>query len=387
MSVRFLHTADWQLGKAFASVDDESKRHRLQQERIEVVRRMAGLVRESEAAFVLVAGDLFDSPRVTNATVSAACAAIGALEVPVIVVPGNHDHGGPGSLWEQDFFVREQRALAPNLRVLLTPEPVILDRAVILPAPLLRRHESGDPTAWIRQSVIASLPDDLPRVVLAHGTVQGFGSVEEDGDGVPSVANWINLAGLPDDAIDYIALGDWHGTKQVAPKAWYSGTPEIDRFPKGEGNDPGNLLKVTASRSDMPQVEKIAVGRFAWEDLEFRFSDDLCLERLVSEVDERIGRSGDELLLRLVLDGSLGIGASAKLERVLESWGSRLLRLKLDSRVRVAPSDEEIAALTRRSEDPLISLVASELVDRARGEDEDAAVARLAMRELHSFLA
>src|SRR5690606_4354062 len=113
--------------------------------------------------------------------------------------------------------------------------------------------------------------DDLPRIVLAHGTVQGFGAAEEDEDGVPGVPNWIHLAGLPDDAIDYIALGDWHGTKQVAPKAWYSGTPEIDRFPKGEGNDPGNLLKVMVSRGGMPQVEKIAVGRFAWEEFEFRF--------------------------------------------------------------------------------------------------------------------
>src|SRR5690606_40533319 len=69
------------------------------------------------------------------------------------------------------------------------------------------RHESGDPTAWIRQAASdPSLPADRPRIVLAHGTIQGFGSTQEDEDEGPSVANWINLSGLPDGDIDYIAL-------------------------------------------------------------------------------------------------------------------------------------------------------------------------------------
>ncbi|WP_289460407.1 hypothetical protein, partial [Klebsiella pneumoniae] len=88
----------------------------------------------------------------TKATISSACAAIGSLRIPVFVIPGNHDHGGPDSLWEQEFFQREKQELAPNLHVLLTPKPVILDSAILFPAPLLRRHEPGDPTAWIRQS-------------------------------------------------------------------------------------------------------------------------------------------------------------------------------------------------------------------------------------------
>lgn len=388
METRFLHTADWQLGKPFASVGDEAKRHRLQQERIHAIQRMAPLVRESASAFVLVAGDLFDSPHVTKATVSAACSAIGSLKIPVIVIPGNHDHGGPGSLWEQAFFLREQQQLAPNLRVLLKPEPVVLDTAVIFPAPLLRRHESDNPAAWIRQAVLdPTLPADLPRLVLAHGTIQGFGSAQEEEDGGPALANWIDLSSLPADDIDYIALGDWHGAKQVGPKAWYSGTPEIDRFPKGEGHDPGNLLKVTVARGRPPRVEKISTGRFVWKEHRFRFTDDASLDLFSSQLDELVGRQVDEHLLLLTLEGSLGIAASGRLETILESWEARLLRLKLDSRVTIAPSEEEIAALTHRPDDPLIATVATELVARSHGETEDAAVARLALRELHAALA
>lgn len=174
----FRHTADWQLGKPFASVDNDSKRFRLQEQRIESIRGLSDRIAEAKAAFLVVAGDLFDSPHVTKSTVSAACSAIGLLKVPVLVIPGNHDHGGPGSIWEQEFFVWERQQLAPNLYLLLRPEPFVLDSAVIFPAPLLRRHEPGDPTSWIRQAVLdPSLPTEHPRVVLAHGTIQGFTSL------------------------------------------------------------------------------------------------------------------------------------------------------------------------------------------------------------------
>jgi DNA repair exonuclease SbcCD nuclease subunit len=387
MTTRFLHSADWQLGKPFATVGDEVKRHRLQVERVQVIRRMAGLVAERALDFVVVAGDLFDSPHVTKATVSAACEAMGLMRVPVLVIPGNHDHGGPGSIWEQAFFLREREQLAPNLRVLLRGEPVVLEKAVVFPAPLLRRHEAGNPVAWVREAVDdAAVPGDLPRIVVAHGTVQGFGGMEDDEEGGAGVANWIDLASLPEGAVDYVALGDWHGTKQVGPVAWYSGTPEIDRFPKGESNDPGNVLVVEAGRGRVPVVEKVATGRFVWKREAFRFSDDASVELFAGRLDEWIGERRDEHLLRLVLEGSLGIDAAGRLGRMLESWEARLARLKLEDRVMIAPSAEEIAQLTQRVEDPLIAAVAAALVGRCGGESEEAAVARLALRELYGRL-
>ena len=381
MAVTFIHTADWQLGKTFASIHEESKRNRIQQARFQTLRNLADQAAASSASFILVAGDLFDSSQATKATVSAACAAIGAMEIPVLVIPGNHDHAGPASIWEQEFFKREQLDLAPNLQVILKPEPLHLESAVIYPAPLLRRHDAGDPTAWIRSAV---MDHDLPRIVLAHGTVQGFGSSLDDEHNSSSVVNWIDLSRLPLDAIDYIALGDWHGTKQVGPKAWYCGTPEIDRFPKGDANDPGNFLKVTVTRGQAPIVEKVTSSRFLWKKIAFRFSEDASLAHFSTQMSETLGQRADEQLLSLALDGSLGIEASGNLEKILESWESRLLRLKLEHRVTIAPTDEEIIALTYRSDDPLIATVAGQLVSQIHGTGEDAAIARLALRELYS---
>ncbi|RYD26474.1 MAG: hypothetical protein EOP86_25890 [Verrucomicrobiaceae bacterium] len=222
----------------------------------------------------------------------------------------------------------------------------------------------------------------LPRIVLAHGTIQGFGVSWQDEEEDSGTVNWIDLSRFPHEEIDYVALGDWHGTKQVGPNAWYSGTPEIDRFPKGGGNTPGNLLSVTVSRRGVPVVETIPSGRFRWREFSFRFSDDASLELFARQLDELFGHQGDEHLLLLTLEGSLSLEASGSLETLLESWESRLLRLKLDHRVITAPSQEEITTLTRRAENPLIASVAAQLVADLDGDGGD--IARIALRELHT---
>jgi len=383
MAARFLHTADWQLGKPFAGVEDVQKRSILQQERIEVLKRIATAAQEHGAEFILVAGDVFDSSAATKATVSAACAAIRDMGRPVFIIPGNHDHGGPGSVWEQPFFLREQQSLAPNLRVLLKPEPVECESAILYPCPLLRRHESTDTTAWLRTLDIDA---DKPRVVLAHGSVQGFGTQDDDEEAGAGV-NQIDLDRLDDGRFDYIALGDWHGTKQVNPRAWYAGTPEPDRFPRGEGNDPGHALVVTAGRGELPAVNRLDTARIGWHQTAFHFDDDSALDRLEAELQKLSGNRARQDLLRLELSGSLGIEAASALESMIESWQARLVRLKLYDQTRIAPSPPELMALTERASDPLIARVARQLVEQQSGDSEEAAIARTALRVLYTQLA
>jgi DNA repair exonuclease SbcCD nuclease subunit len=384
--VHFIHTADWQIGKVFAGVEDEAKRTRLKDARIRVIERIGVVAAEHDAAFIVVAGDLFDSSTVPRSTVSAALSAIGALERPVYVIPGNHDHGGAGGIWEQDYFRREHAQLAPNLIVLTSQEPVHRDDAVLLPCPLLRRHEIDDPTAWLRN------PDDgwrafgeRPRIVLAHGGVHGFvtETTPDDDEVIGGAANRLDLARLPAAEIDYIALGDWHGTKEVGARAWYSGTPEPDRFAKGADYRAGQVLAVDAARGEVPAVREVPTGRIAWHRIEHRFTDDASLAALAEEVTARIGTRVDEDLVRMTLTGSLGFAARDELEQLLETWRNRLIRMKLDDATTTAPTDAEIDALTEHLGDPLIAQVAGALKDEAAGNGEPAEVARLALRELY----
>ena len=383
MTTTFLHTADWQIGKPFAGVEDSQKRALLQAARVQAIRRMGEEARARGAEFVVVAGDLFDSASATKATVSAACAAIGEMRVPVYVIPGNHDHGGAGSVWGQEFFDRERRELAPNLQVLLKPDPVELEKVVLFPCPLLRRHESNDLTAWLRGLDLAPYGEKV-RVVLAHGSAQRFDGMADEEEGDSHAVNLIDLERLGAANFDYIALGDWHGAKKMGEKAWYSGTPELDRFVKGEDHRPGNVLMVTAERGAVPLVEVVGTGQVGWHDVEMRFSEDADLERLEAEVGEKLGNRVQQDLLRVRLEGQLGIEATGRLEQVLEKWRARVIRMKLVNQTTIQPTADELSALTQRAGDPLVARVAQRLMEKLAAGGDEGAVARTALRELHA---
>ena len=382
MSITFLHTADWHVGKPFAGIQDPDKRAIVRQERLAAIRRLGETARERKAAFVLVAGDLFDSPRPTQAEVASFCAAVHSIGLPVLAIPGNHDHAGEGSVWHQGFFQNLAATQAPNLRVVLEAAPIQLEGATIFPCPLARRHEATDTTAWLRDPDVFAAHEG-PRVVLAHGSVQGFSGSDEDGNGYEP--NLIALERLPADHLDYIALGDWHGAKNVGTKAWYSGTPEPDRFSRGEAHLPGRVLLVTAARGALPQVEEISTARIGWHRHNFDFSEDASLEVLRGQIHNLIGNEAQRDLLELELNGSLGFAALNQLEQFVTELEARLLRIKLTNNVTVAPTDEELDQLANRDDAPLVARVARRLLETVQANGPDAAKARLALRELHAL--
>lgn len=389
--LRILHTADWQIGKPFGTVADEQKRFRLQQERIAAIGRIRDLVRLQQAQLVLVAGDLFDSPTPAAPAVLEVLEAIGEMEVPVLVIPGNHDHGGAGTVWHRDDFQRQQRQFAPNLQLLLERRPLLLEQAVVLPCPLLRNQDSNDPSQWLQELDWSRIPGDRPRIVLAHGGVHGFGGrdYEADEEAQAGANNLIDLGALPADQIDYIALGDWHNLKQVSEHAWYPGTPEPDRFDQGENNQRGQVLLVDLQRGAAPAVHPQPTGRLRWHNLAFRFSGDDDLDRFERQLEELTAGRVARDLLRLQVSGSLSLAGHRRYQQLLGDLQNRLLRLRLKGECQQAPEAEELEQLTARSDDPLIARVAQQLQHRLSRESdpgsEEAARIRTALCELFHY--
>ena len=384
--VRILHTADWQIGKPYARVRDPDNRARMRQVRFESIRSMAELVQNHRIDVVLIAGDLFDSPGPTSADVAQSCSAIGALQVPVLVIPGNHDHGGPGSLWHQRWFQRLADELAPNLEVLLRPEPLFRSGITVLPCPLLRQAESLDPTNWVRGLDSIELGDQ-PRILLAHGSVHGFGAADGDDENPPPALNRLDLEALPQGLVDYVALGDWHGLKQVSSNAWYSGCPEQDRFPRGDDYLSGQVLLVELERGARPVVEVAKTGQLRWHHLCHRCNGDPDVKALKSLLQRQLAsRSGEDLML-LELDGQLSLTANRLLTDLLESLEARLLRLKLRNRLRIIADESETADLTSRASDPLVARVAAALQERSKtdSDPEQVLLAQMALQELSNL--
>lgn len=387
--MRVIHTADWQIGKPFGTVADEQKRFRLQQERMAAIGRIRDVVRVHDAQLVVVAGDLFDSPTPDSTAVLEVLELIGEMAVPVLVIPGNHDHGAPGTVWHRDDFQRHQRQQAPNLQLLLVRQPLVLPTVVVLPCPLLRNQDSTDPTQWLRALDWSALPTDRPRLVLAHGGVHGFGGRDYEGDDEAKAGanNLIDLTALPAGQIDYVALGDWHNLKQVSDQAWYPGTPEPDRFDQGDGNQRGQVLLVDLHRGQTPEVKPLSTGRIQWHNLKLHFSGDDDLDRLERQLEVLTAGRVARDLLRLEVSGSLSLAGHRRYQQLLSDLQSRLLRLRVKGECQQAPEAAELELLTARNEDPLIAQVAQQLQQRLRNDPDSAEASRIrtALCELFRF--
>ena len=96
---RFLHLGDLHLDSPFAGFDprEAAARRARQYEALEELLR-AGVDRGAQ--MVLIAGDVFDSPVPRTEGLARFYGIVGALDVPVVIAPGNHDYYEPGGIWD-----------------------------------------------------------------------------------------------------------------------------------------------------------------------------------------------------------------------------------------------------------------------------------------------
>jgi DNA repair exonuclease SbcCD nuclease subunit len=314
--VSFLHTADFQIGKGFGSLRPEAAVV-LRRQRIETVRRIAELAKERRVDAVLVAGDVFDFDTVSNETVHSFLQALSGYTGPWVIIPGNHDPVAAGSVWHRI----QELGRPANLLTSLEPEILVLANGclAVLTAPLQRRHETRDLTSvWDTMAT----PPHAVRVGLAHGAITSH--TPAGFDATNPVAGDREVLGR----LDYLALGDWHGTMQVGKRSWYSGTPETDHF---KTNDSGNVLLVTIDDPGaVPFVQKIQVGCYRWFELNHEINnaaDLAALDQTLREVTEPFHES----VVTLAVSGTVDLETRTRIDRLLETWRGRLLYLREDT--------------------------------------------------------
>lgn len=311
---RFLHSSDLHLGKRFGNMPPELGA-RLREARHTVLRRLATQARDNGADVILIAGDTFDTETPAPDVLRQALAEM-SHHAPLrwVLLPGNHDSLQAAPLWAA--LARDR----PD-NVLLATEPAPLTLApgiVLLPAPCTTRRPGRDLTEWMSEAVT---DEGALRLGLAHGPILDFAEEEGSTSIVP-----------PDRAarsgLDYLALGDWHGTMAVDPRTHYSGTPEPDRF---KHDRPGQALLVSlAGPRALPEVRIVETGTFFWRTapLPLLAQDDgaaLMTEQLPAGTLRR------QTLLRVIASGRASLAAIAALEAAIAQAAPEFALLELDS--------------------------------------------------------
>ncbi|WP_312840652.1 metallophosphoesterase family protein [Delftia tsuruhatensis] len=326
--ISILHTADWQIGRVFSQFEPDDAAA-LFEARFAVVERLAGLATDRGVDAILVAGDVFDAQTVADKTIRRLFNAMQGFTGTWVLMPGNHDAALAESVWS-----RAQRlgAIPGNVIVCLEPKPVVVaGKFTLLPAPLTQRHTYVDLTEWFAAHVST---DDLPRIGLAHGSVQGI--LPEDVDSAnPIAAGRAQGAGLT-----YLALGDWHGTKRVDSRTWYAGTPESDRF---KANDSGQVLLISIEATALePDVTTVPTGKFGWRQIEKRMAVDSDVDEVVRTLDA-VGGSD---VIHVRLSGTCNLAGHRKLSTSLGAARAKARAVLWDAAaLRLEPTEEDIQAL------------------------------------------
>lgn len=365
--IRFLHSADWQIGRQYGQFESEDAAL-LAEARFETVAAIAQLAAERRVDAVLVAGDVFDTQGVSERTIRRLFAALAAFSGRWILLAGNHDALLADGVWTR---ARALGCVPPNVSI---PEGSgVLDfpelQLAVLAAPLTQRQTWDDVSA-----VFDTLdsPAGRYRIGVAHGSVSG-----RLAEGIDS-SNPIDPERAALARLDYLALGDWHGCLQVNARTWYAGTPEQDRF---RGNEPGFVLEVSIDAPGaLPQVSAIPVGRYQW----LSWSASMVVDSDVEQLALRLGALDGHHVLQLVVDGRLNLQGWERLQQVIAVAVARVRALRFDAASLTLEADQhDLAGL---GADGYVAELALQLREQQHGSDPaEAALAGAALRLLLQY--
>ncbi len=360
--MRFLHTADWQLGmtRHFLAGDAQP---RYSAARRDAVAGLGALAAEVGAEFIVVAGDVFEHNQLAPQVIGQSLEAMRAIGIPVYLLPGNHDPLDASSVYTGALFTAE----CPDNVVVLDRPGIhqVRPGLQIVAAP----WRSKAPTTDLVAEVLDGLPaDDTTRILVAHG---GVDVLDPDRD-KPSL---IRLAALEDalarGAIHYVALGDKHSLTQVGSsgRVWYSGSPEVTNFDDVE-SDPGHVLVVDIDESVTAQPRHVGHWRFVT--LHREVDDNREIADLDLNLDQMTEK--DRTVVRLALTGSLSVTDRAALDACLDKYARLFAWLGLWERhtdLAVVPADGEFTDLGIGG---FAAAAVDELVATARSGDTESAV-------------
>jgi len=203
----FIHAADFHLDSPFRELTGEQAALRRSEQRT-LLHRLADLARERKADFVLLAGDLFDGANLYRETGEALVSALGQMDCPVFIAPGNHDPVTSNSpyrtlAWPENVHIFTEESV----------QSVALENCVIYGTAFTALDREDDPLAGFHAP-----EDGNIHIMVAHGDVGGRRYA-------PIAVDSIAASGL-----DYLALGHIHAASglQKAGETWwaYPGCPE-----------------------------------------------------------------------------------------------------------------------------------------------------------------
>lgn len=301
--MRILHLADVHLDTAFASRDDEL-RDRLRHATRLALRSAVDMALDEAVHAVVIAGDLFDSHRLSFESEQFLLVELERLleaGMTVVYCTGNHDPGTLGG---------SRRAISwpTGLHLVDGPDPRLIEVQDRDGQPVGTITTAGHATDRESRDLASSFsaPEGgLPRVAVLHAQVEDSGTAANHDRYAPCT-----LGTLLDAGFDYWALGHIHQREVLSefPGVCYPGNLQ-GRSPRETGAKGAVLAEVR--RGMPPTIEFRPLAPIRWETLDVRdpaaTTPDALVRDMVTRWHETRSRDpwGDaEWLIRVRISGT-----------------------------------------------------------------------------------
>ena len=337
--VKFVHSADWQLGMTRHYLSDEAQA-RFSAARLDIIQQIGNIAIEEGCEFVVVCGDVFESNQVQRQVLVRALEKMAAIpKVTFFLLPGNHDPLDASSIYRSSTFTQRQ---PDNVKVLDGSEPVpVVPGVQLIPAPWCNKH----PTTDLVDAACKGLgPTNAVRIVVGHGAID---SMSPSPDDPKLIAVGPLEERIKSGLVHYVALGDRHSTTDVGAtgRVRYAGAPEpTDYTETGLGNvtetGPGNVLVVDTDNMTV-DIRHVGTWRFVRRDWQLSADKDIdALEEWLSGLDDK-----DRTIVKVSVVGQVSVGQKARLDSVLEHNADLLAALETWDRhsdLVVIPDDADL---------------------------------------------
>lgn len=333
--VRFLHTSDWQLGMTRHFLAGEAQA-RFGEARLDAIGTMADIVRDRQCAFVVVAGDVFETNQPDARTLARALDRLQQIDVPVYLLPGNHDPDDASSIYRDPAFLER---CPDHVEVLTDSTPRTPAEGIeVIGAPWRSKAPVRD---LVADACDTPASEQRLRIVVGHGSVP-----EVSGSfAAPGAVDLARVtAAIADARVAYVALGDRHSCTEVGDtgRVWFSGAPEPTSYAE---QDAGTALVVELT-PDHVEVERVEVGAWRFHRIEQAVDGDRDLDRLEAALDTIADPS--RAIVKITLTGTLDLRQAARLDALLDHRRALFGALEHPARhrdVAVRASEDDLDAL------------------------------------------
>lgn len=360
----FVHSSDWQIGMRLTTRLDGDAQALYADARISVIAQIGRLARDHDAAFVVVAGDVYEHSRISDRELATSLEAMSDCGLDIYLLPGNHDPLSAHGIWRSSHFIER----CPDNVTVLDGSPIDREDCQIVSAPWRAKNPGTDPVA----AALAGLePIDRPRILVGHGMLD---SIDPDRCSLDSVSRDRLVEAIEDGLIDYVALGDRHitagGSELDDPTGaiWYSGTPQTTSWRE---KTPGTALTVTLGQRT--EVRRHEIGQWVHVELIRELNSAADVTALDEELATRSGKR--TTIARLRLSGGLSAEQDARLSHIIDkhshSYAALLRPPKYDELVLIPDDDTDFG----------LGGFAADALDELRERDDE--VAREAIRLLY----